>query len=146
MGGFKKIVVCSDFSENADKAFDVAAAMAEGGGQLTVLHVVPAAFDYERMARGLGSAAPLGSAALDDEAIRQRLLERYGSRTAVPCEAAVVRGNEAHEIVKFAEENGADVIVMGARGIGFIAGLLGGGSVVDKVVKSATMPVIVVPH
>jgi len=35
--------------------------------------------------------------------------------------------------------------VIGARGVGRVAGLLGGGSVADKVVKNSPVPVLVVP-
>ncbi len=145
MASFKNIVVCSDFSDHADKAFEVAAAMAEGGAALTVLHVVPDAYDYGQMALGLGTTRPLGTAAFDVAALEGKLKARYAAKVEVPVEVAIEYGSEAAKIVSFAKDKGADVLVMGGRGIGFIAGLLGGGSIVEKVVKNSPIPVLVVP-
>jgi nucleotide-binding universal stress UspA family protein len=52
-------------------------------------------------------------------------------------------GEPDKKIVSFAVENNIDLIVMGARGFGFIKGMLIG-SVTDAVLKSSHCPVFVV--
>lgn len=142
MAGFKNIVVCSDFSENSNKAFDMAAQVAEGeDAKLTVLHVVATTYNYEDMQ----AASAGGVAKVYGDRARERIQELYEGRAKMPIEIAVEYGNEAAKITSFAEEKGADLIVMGSRGVGFIVGLLGGGSVVNKVTRNATVPVLVVP-
>ncbi len=142
MAGFRNIVVCSDFSENSNKAFDVAAGLAQGG-KLTVLHVVTASHDYDSK----GTQDKMAAASTVTEVYRgkaeARMRELYGSKGEV--DMAIEYGNEAEKIMAVAKDKGADLIVMGSRGIGFIQGILGGGSVVDKVVKNSTIPVLVVP-
>jgi nucleotide-binding universal stress UspA family protein len=53
------------------------------------------------------------------------------------------RGNPAEEIVRYANDHGIDLIVMGHRGAGGLQGLLMG-SVSHKVIQLASCPVILV--
>jgi hypothetical protein len=53
------------------------------------------------------------------------------------------QGEPHKRIVELAREKDSDLIVMGARGLGFIKGMLIG-SVTDAVVKSAPCPVLVI--
>lgn len=138
MAGFKNIVVCSDFSENSNKAFEVAADIADGA-KVTILHVVATTYNYDDMQ---ATAASHVAKVYGDKA-DARLRELYGATGKA--EVAIEFGNEAEKIVAYAQDKGADLIVMGARGTGFVAGLLGGGSVVNKVVKNSPLPVLVVP-
>lgn len=139
MADFSNILVCTDFSEHSDKAVDMAMRMADGA-KVTALHVVPAAYDYSQMGVGLGTVTPLGSL----DTIKGKLRERYASSGA-EIEVAVEQGNPAERIISFAQEKGADVIVIGARGVGFLTGLMSGGSVAEKVVRNAKVPVLVIP-
>jgi nucleotide-binding universal stress UspA family protein len=58
-------------------------------------------------------------------------------------EAVCLRGRPAEEIMKIASKHQADLIVMGAKGLGAIARFLLG-SVSTRVVQHATCPVLVV--
>lgn len=60
----------------------------------------------------------------------------------MPYRVTVGYGSPGAEIVRFAEEENADLIVIGRRGSGLSKALLG--SVSDHVVKNATRPVVVV--
>ena len=53
-------------------------------------------------------------------------------------------GSPSHEIVAYADDNGCDLIVMGTHGRGGIDRLLLG-SVAERVVRSANVPVVTVP-
>lgn len=128
---YRSILFCTDFSKNADRAFEDAAHFASlSSGYLHILHVVPANSSAEEadVARALDF-----------------LESTYGATTTIPHGVAVRHGNEAEEILKFAEAQNVGLIVMGARGMGRLSGLLGPGSVADKVMQSANVPVLLVP-
>ena len=57
--------------------------------------------------------------------------------------AHIMLGEAAPTMVEFAKDKGCSLIVMGARGLGSVAGLLIG-SVATKVVKLSKVPVMVV--
>ncbi len=59
------------------------------------------------------------------------------------CTQHVLVGETAHAIVEFAREKHCDLIVIGARGLGSVAGLLLG-SVTSRVVHLSELPVLVV--
>ncbi len=128
---YRSILFCTDFSKNADRAFEEAAHLASlSGGYLHILHVVPARSSSEDA----------------DKARAIDFLERtYGATTTIPHGVAVRHGNEAEEILNFAEAQDVGLIVMGARGMGRLSGLLGPGSVAEKVMQSAKVPVLLVP-
>lgn len=90
--------------------------------------------DTRRLMRGLREAA---------EALVER--ERQRARAeGVAVSTAVLTGRDpAHEIVKYAEKEGADLIVVGSRGLTGIKRVLLG-SVAEKVVHLAHCPVLVV--
>lgn len=86
----------------------------------------------------------------DEETVREEY-ERYGenaldeieavaSEYGVECEREIRSGSPSEEIVEYAEEEGLDVIVMGSAYRGKIGTILGGTT--DKVVRTATVPVI----
>ena len=57
--------------------------------------------------------------------------------------AHIMLGDAAPTLVEFATDKGCSLIIMGARGLGSVAGLLLG-SVATKVVKLSTVPVLLV--
>ncbi len=125
MPAYQNIVFGTDFSEQANKAFEEAKYLAGlAGGKLHVIHVVPGA---------MVGGEEAGTASLE---------ERYRAEGA---EYRVLHGHEASELMKFAEGLPGAVIVVGARGVGVLTGLFGGGSICDKVVANAKCPVLVVP-
>mgnify|MGYP006302014457 CR=1 FL=1 len=62
----------------------------------------------------------------------------------VPVETAIRDGNPSGEIVAYAREHGCDSVVMGTHGRGGIDRLLLG-SVAERVVRAAPVPVVTVP-
>ncbi|ELZ35093.1 universal stress protein uspa-like protein [Halogeometricum pallidum JCM 14848] len=61
----------------------------------------------------------------------------------VPVETTVAEGTPSREIVRFAEREGCDLVVMGTHGRGGIDRLLLG-SVAEKVVRASEVPVLTV--
>jgi len=132
------ILVPHDFSETSAAAVRYAMALARNTqARITFLHVgnsAQAAFDAE---------FPIGLEGAREDAIRERLLKIVTPQEQIEFNPQfVVRpGNPAAEIVCYAEEHGVDLIVMGTHGRGFVGHVLMG-SVAEKVVRTATCPVL----
>ena len=135
----KEIVVAIDGSEGSEAAIQEAIQLASAvGAQLTFAYVrkPPSSLlgspYYEcHLARDLGWARAQVDAALDRA--REASLEARGE---------VLEGNPVDEILRFADNSRADLIVMGSRGHGALAGALLG-SVSSGVVQHANLPVLV---
>ena len=95
--------------------------------------------------------APRAMALRDDEdEMRERyreygeeVLEEVASMAAehgVDCSATIRSGSVSEEIVDYADEAGTNAIVMGSAYRGKLGNILGGAA--DRVVRSATVPVI----
>lgn len=70
-------------------------------------------------------------------------VEELAAGTDVDVETAVVEGSPSREIVRYAEGNDFDLVVMGTHGRGGIDRLLLG-SVAEKVVRGSAVPVLTV--
>ncbi len=125
----------SDFSMSAlDKAIDIA----NDASQLYVIHVLQV----------LSTLDPGGMLAVpvDDEARRQRteqlIEEALRKRGCAEARVAVLFGDPANEIARFARDRGAGAIVIHSHGRTGAAHLLIG-SVAERVVRYAHCPVLV---
>jgi nucleotide-binding universal stress UspA family protein len=101
-----------------------------------VLHVTPLDFVFE------GMVAVGGDSRADHdylEAIRERM---EGPDLKCPVEARLERGDPAAEILRTADEFGAELIVMGTHGRSGIGRLLMG-SVAEAVLRDAPCPVLI---
>ena len=142
MTEMKKILFCTDFSKHADAAFEYASSLATmSGGEVCVLHVVPKSLDYEKMCMEDCELQPFPGEGKVFDQIRQS----YISKRGVTVKPLITYGSEAESILAVALSEGSDMIVMGARGVGFFESLLGGGSVADKVSHNSKIPVLLVP-
>jgi nucleotide-binding universal stress UspA family protein len=137
---FKTIIWATDGSEAADRALPTALELtAAGRGELLVVHA------DERLG---GRAA--GAHILADEENIQRELDskvRELIESGVNASLQVVHGlnrEPADLIADAAKENEADVIVVGTRGHGRIAGVLLG-SITQRLLHVAPCPVLAVP-
>ncbi len=133
---FKKILVPLDGSELATKVFPQVIDLAKTqDAQVTLLNVYSdwGEPDSEEVARFMEAEVQkcqsfLGAAADD--------LRGQGLRVDTAC----VKGAAAHEIIAYADQNGMDLIAMASHGTGEVAWILG--SVAEKVVSHATVPVL----
>ncbi|HSI32452.1 MAG: universal stress protein [Phycisphaerae bacterium] len=137
------IVVAVEASEPSRWAVDVAGRLAgEIGGHVVLLHVVvPPTVGAEE---NLHAAAEL----MDDrrrDAVR--LLGEMGGHipAGLRCEQVVREGLPAREIVAYAAEAGADLVVVGSRGRGRLGRFLIG-STAEDVLRGAPCPVLTVAH
>ena len=142
----KRILVPTDFSENADYALQYALTFArEFGATLYVLHVVY--FPAHTALQTLRLPADVTSQVLDGLAKdAKQSLKKLIKKTKEPEVVVhpVVRvGAEYSEITAFAEQEKIDLIVMGTHGrTGVAHAFLG--SVAERVVRQAPCPVLTV--
>jgi nucleotide-binding universal stress UspA family protein len=141
---FKSIVVGTDGSPTADKAVAAAAELAGQWG--AKLHVVTA---YKSGSSGMASAS--GGPLIDEgigAALRQEAAKEIGERALASCGQGVdaqhhaVQGDAADAIVDTAESVGADLVVVGSKGMRGARRVLG--SVPNSVSHSAPCTVLIV--
>lgn len=145
MEGFPaKILLATDGSEDAALAARAAADLSErAGSELHIVHVLPR---FPRYAYP-GVTPQIYSRVLDEDLREARdLLEEQvkgiQARGARVAESHTRRGPTVDEILDLADELGADLIVVGSRGLGPVRGLVLG-SVSGGIVHGATSPVLV---
>ena len=144
---FKKVLFCTDFSENADLAFNYAKEIAESApeNELTILHVIPEpeaqfwqSYLYE-------------SDNVDDEharqAVKKAIDEHYLSKLSENQRVTVqiLLGRDYEKILTYAKEQNMDLIVIGRQGKSEIGTILFG-NVTEKITRHADCNVLVVPR
>lgn len=146
MTPIKTIVVAVDFSDIVADVIRTACAVADK--VQTHMHVITVVPDPVRQA--WSTEVP----GLDFEAIHQRWVEEATGRladvkkqvTLHPAQVshAVLTGVPDREIVRFARDHEADLVVLGTHGYGPFKRLILG-SVVDRVLRQAPCAVLTVP-
>lgn len=137
----KKILVPTDFSAYSNGALDYAATLAKQfGAEIVLVHVIESMYysvtDTFTVVDHLWALETTANALLDNT--RAQVAEKN-----VPVKSRLESGSAAEEILKAAEEEKADLIVMGTRGRTGVSHLLLG-SVAEKVVRQASCPVLTV--
>jgi len=142
---YKTILFCTDFSENADFAFNYAldAAVRRPGCTLYLLHVIPetdAQFwkTYIYEVENVDNKAKSDIDAKIDQTYRPRVPPSVDFK----CEIRV--GKDYKEILAFAAEKNADVIVLGRHGHSSFEKALFG-RVTEKIARQAPCPVLIIP-
>lgn len=140
----KRIVVPVDFSPYAEIAFQNAAKLAaKGDASITCVNVVSTTLDWDNLSE---NEKAKHQSILDTEAEAKDKLKAFIMDHKVshnPVEAVVKIGIPAQCIVDVAKKQAADLIVIGAYGIGYEAGKFVG-STMQKVMRLAECPVLAV--
>jgi nucleotide-binding universal stress UspA family protein len=136
----KQFLIATDGSPGAQEAVQQGLALArEAAAAVTLVYVRHAPLPV------LGD--PYYQRALSDELARARVVIEEAadsaSRAGTEVQTAVLEGDPAEAIVRFGRAREVDLIVVGSRGRGAIAGALLG-SVSEGVVHRADRPVLVV--
>jgi nucleotide-binding universal stress UspA family protein len=139
-----RIVVPTDFSPLADAALDVAIDLAKlAGARIAIVHVsapvmvLPPPFEL----------VPVPTLFPDDPRRIQEGLEARGVRVAeagLAFDVADLTGTVPTEILRYATEHHADLVIMGTHGHGSVGHAMLG-SVAERVLHGARCPVMVVP-
>jgi nucleotide-binding universal stress UspA family protein len=133
---FQQIVVPVDLTDAHRRALDIAAALAaQSGGQVTVLHVI-------ELIAGLSREEGKDFYDRLEQKARNHVVRLTASHKG--WQAEVIFGNRAVEIVRFAQERGADLIVLTSHRIDPQQGLANFGTLSHKVGILSPCPVLLV--
>jgi nucleotide-binding universal stress UspA family protein len=138
---FRKILLATDGSVPAVKATKVAVALAKKvGAELTAVFVRTGEDVLLYPEEKLADEVLLGHYATE---AGLELAKKFAEANGVPCKTEILRGGVAPQIVKYAEREGFDLIVLGDTGRTGLA-RLAMGSVAEAVVKASSVPVMVI--
>lgn len=147
MASIKKIAFCTDFSENAEQAFDLAFDLTQKyQAQLLLVHVVPPlVFPSPVMEDFISEQANIkfseDAAKRAMEQMGENYIKKMGDHPNTS--ARVLSGHPASEILNFINEEKVDLVVMGTHGLTGIAHFFLG-STAEKVVRRADCSVLTV--
>lgn len=145
MTTIKKILCAVDLSEHSKMVAEYAIAMAKAfDAEITVLYTAPSLSQY------VGFHVPpssienfVGEIVSGAEQSMEEFIAEAFTDPAVKVEGKILSGYAAQEIIGYANTNEMDVIIMGTHGRTGIDRMLFG-SVAEKVVKTATVPVMTI--
>ncbi len=142
---YKKILFCTDFSENADFAFDIAVDMVRRrpGCTLYLLHVIPEP-DAQFWKTYIYEVDNIDAKAKAD--IDKKVADVYRPRVpdVVRLEVEMRVGRDYVTILEFAKEKDVDLIILGRHGKSAFEKVLFG-NVTEKVARKADCAVLIVP-
>jgi len=143
---YKKVLFCTDFSENSDYAFEFAFGIAKRDeGLLYILHVIPRN-SHQEMITGYVSDDILRNIQKDlEQELGDNYKEHYTKKIedAIRFEVVTKSGREDEEIIEFAKKEKVDSLVMGTHGKTGIEHVFFG-SVAKKVVCQSQSPVFII--
>jgi nucleotide-binding universal stress UspA family protein len=140
----KKVLVPTDFSESAKHAFTYGVSFArEYKAELVLLHVV------ENLTVGYASdlfPVPMAEVFQEISGYAKAELAKLAEEArqkGIAVSELVAQGKPSAEIIRYAAENGVDMIVLGTHGKGMLDQALFG-STTERVVRRAPCPVLTV--
>lgn len=143
---FKKILFCTDFSENSHYAFTYALNIAKNySSKLVILHVAPGIVHPDELSTYLPSEKLDELKIVRKKNVDQQLETHYLKKMENFKESQVIvkEGQPFLEIIRTAKNEGVDLIIMGTHGrTGLDHMLLG--STAEKVVRQSPCPVLTI--
>jgi nucleotide-binding universal stress UspA family protein len=145
---WKTILVPHDFSSSANHAAALARDEAKiHGGKVILLHVVelPSQLPADAAIVSDGGTVTMRDYAMTSAQAHLTDLAARLAKDGITATTEIRVGNPVAEINRFADEAKVDLIVMGTHGHTGVRAWLAG-SVTEKVVRSAKVPVLTVRH
>ena len=142
----RKILCAVDFSENSRKALAQASACASAfSAALHVIHAVPSHTLKDRWSRWqISSGKEKDQFNLSADAEGREALSRMTHDAGItPVQSELRHGMPSDVICAAAESGEYDLLVLGARGLSYVKGMLIG-SVTEAVIKASPCPVLIV--
>jgi nucleotide-binding universal stress UspA family protein len=142
----KKIMIATDGSDTSNKAAMIGIDIAHrANGSITAIYVM----DISRLAHLPGYAAMPGlkekilSLMQKEGQQATQFVEDHAHMMKVSCQKILAQGNPSEELLKFSQQMGMDLLIMGSLGrTGMEKFLLG--SVAEKVVSQSAIPVLLI--
>ena len=141
----KKILVPSDFSNNAQKAVDYAVAIAEKADAEIILLNALAVVDTTFSSRKAVFEEYNNSLAADMREQLKDLQQTVEKKSSVKITTKFFKGSIADSILKCAVDEDVNLIVMGTRGASGIERMLWG-STTAGIIGNTTIPVLAIPR
>jgi nucleotide-binding universal stress UspA family protein len=140
----KKILYCTDFSENSEPARQLAIDYAQAfGAQLIMVHVVDSAAFETYAEWGAGGFGQIVSGTHELAEARLEAMGNECSELVKEVKTICKVGSPAKEIVALAQGESVDLIVTGTHGRTGFTGLVMG-SIARSILKQAHRPVLIV--
>lgn len=137
---YKHILLAADGSENAIRAAKEAIKIAKisQGAIIDIVYVA----DFEKAKRDVLHATSPESLELER---RRKVapIEQLVKEANVPAKITILKGAPGPEIVRYANEENVDLVVIGSRGLNALQQMVLG-SVSHKVMKRVTCPALIV--
>lgn len=140
---FKKILIATDGSAGAKKAADAGIEIARMSGAKVHASYVIDTSTYSSVPKDPRWEEAMYSQFRELGKEATSYVEEKAKEAGVEVEAVLLEGHPAEEIINFAERNEVDLIVLGSLGKSGIERFLMG-SISEKVVRNAKIPVLVV--
>ncbi|MCF8030443.1 MAG: universal stress protein [Desulfohalobiaceae bacterium] len=141
MAEIRKIICAVDFAEFSPQVADYAGTLAKAfQGEIHVLYIVPTMSQYVGLQVAPSSIENfVGEIISGAEETMNKFIQDHFSDVSV--QGKVITGYAAEEILRYADEQNMDLLVMGTHGRKGIDRILFG-SVAERVVKSSPIPVL----
>ena len=143
---YKKILIATDGSEYIKKVVTHAIELAKlSGAELHAVYVMDIRIDYgpkSYLSTDLSTESLENFLRHEGEEATKYIEEQAGEE-GFSVEKWIVKGHPAEEILKLADEQSVDIIVMGTLGRSSIEKFVLG-SVADKVIRNSRIPVLTV--
>jgi nucleotide-binding universal stress UspA family protein len=141
----RKILCAVDFSESSGKALRRASAYASAfAASLHIIHAVPSHVLKGRwLQRALRSKSDLAQFERSVSTGAEAALDRMIREAGISARGDLMHGAPAEVICAAAESGEYDLVIMGARGLSYIKGMLIG-SVTEALIKASPCPVLIV--
>jgi nucleotide-binding universal stress UspA family protein len=145
---YKRVLFCTDFSENSDCAFDYAFGIAKRDeAVLYILHIISInphkSYIDNYMTKEYWKTLKATIREDIDKKYDHQYLSQIKDKTKV--KTVTKSGREDEEILKFAREENIDIIVIGTHGRTGIEHVFVG-SVAEKIVRRSPIPVFIIPY
>lgn len=143
----KRVLFCTDFSENADRIFQYALDVVQQNGAeatLYLLHIIPEppAQFWKGYIYEVDDDVDARARAEIDEKMKMAYFSRIPDTLRTQCDIRI--GEAAHQILDYAHKNDIDLIVIGREGEARTEKILFG-NVAERVVRKSKCPVMVIP-
>lgn len=145
MFNIKNILVPTDFSSLSQSALEYARDLADNmNAAIHILHVIDKSMPFVPGKQNLSETEIAAALEVDARKQLSALIAEAENDTNIKVIGVIKHGIDFEEIVKYAKEVGADLIVIATHGrTGIMHSLLG--SVAEKVIQHAKCPVLVIP-
>ncbi|AKB80998.1 Universal stress protein [Methanosarcina barkeri 3] len=140
---FKRVLIATDGSENAEKAASYGMYLAKAAcAEVHVLYVIST--QHAVTTRTVKSwSEGLEEYLKDKGRVAIGNVEKMGEEAGVKVKSVFLKGIPADKILEYARENNIDLIVVGTHGLTGIKKFLIG-SIAEKVVRHSRVPVMVI--